>query len=130
MSKITKHNKVKKKAGQSSKISQASIDEQFIKGLSPDLKKHLLELKKYENAVLKKLEKDPELSNLFLRDPGGTLVKIGIPVNPLLRKRAKMEELDDLLAPRKLCLPNGQTIKPRIKIRFIPHREVEPSAGE
>ncbi len=94
----------------------------IIKALPPNLRKSILELRKHESSILKTLNENPEIANLFLRDPGGALSKMKIPIDPQLRKRTKMGGLDDFIKPREFCLPNGKTLRPKIRVRFVPER--------
>lgn len=107
--------------GKKPTFPQAPKDEPLLEGLSPELQESLTKIKRYERSVLKKL-KEPQLAELFLKDPGAALARMGIPMDPLLRKRAKVEGISDLLASRNFCFPNGQKIAPRIKISFVSHK--------
>ena len=98
-------------------------DEELLRGLPADLRASLMKLRSYESTILSKLNGDPNLADLFLKDPGGALVKMGIPINNYLRKCANTQGRVVIPPVKKICLPNGQTITPKIKVRYVPHRE-------
>ena len=93
----------------------------FEMNIPPDLKNPLEKLQKHEKSILKAFNRDPRMAELFLTDPGAALARMGIPADPLIRKRARLDGQESILRARKFCLPGGRTIAPRIKVRFVAH---------
>ncbi|HEY4673262.1 MAG TPA: hypothetical protein VIH03_03765 [Nitrososphaerales archaeon] len=110
------------------KSARETFEDAFLGVLPSNLRESLHKLREYDGKVSKKLNADPKFAERFLKDPAGALIEMGIPVDPELRKHAKVGGLDDFLKPRKICLPNGRTITPRIKVRFVSAKEETKSA--
>jgi len=56
-------------------------DEELLRGLPADLRESLMRLRSYEGTILNKPNGDPNMADLFIRDPGSALVKMGIPID-------------------------------------------------
>jgi hypothetical protein len=82
-------------------------------------------VRKYEDKILNALQ-DEENADLFAQDPGSFLRKLNIPISGAFRQRLRTD--DSLVALKKAhCfqLPNGQHIRPRLRIRFTKEKEKE-----
>ncbi len=90
----------------------------MLNRLPPDLRQNLEEIRNYEEVALNKFKQDPNLLNLFLKQPGEALARIGIPVDPVIRKLAKVSKPEDIFMQRKISLPSGEKIEPVISIQI------------
>jgi hypothetical protein len=78
----------------------------------------LMAISDQEDRILEALRNDDN-ANLFVRDPGALLRRLEIPVSRTLRQRLRGDqELARLQSGIRFQLPNGQEIKPRIRVRF------------
>lgn len=86
----------------------------------PDMRKALIELRKYEPKVLAAFKERPELAAKFVTDPASVLATIGIPVDSQLRARLKaVSSRPSFLQPRAFCLPNGKTLNAKIRVSIV-----------
>lgn len=69
--------------------------------------------------------RDEGLRELFVRDPVRALAKAGVKVPPRLAARLKGFEPQGFLdlGAREFLLPNGQVMRPRIRVRFTEGKE-------
>src|SRR5437867_10077366 len=89
----------------------------IVKQFGPKLQEEFDELAKHETRILQLLA-DPELHTRFLEDPIAVLEGHGIPVGATLRRRLKRLTSGDQPAPPLINLPNGQVLKPKLRIRI------------
>jgi hypothetical protein len=102
-----------------------TLEKALLAKLPPSLKKEMLAIRKSETLILEKLNNDAELAKLFMTDPGKALTKIGVSLSPGLKKRLKPGDRPSHYSqPQEIRLPDGQTVTPRIKIRFTGKKEV------
>lgn len=89
----------------------------------PDwVQKELDGLRKHEATVLRALENE-ETHAQFIADPVAVLRKLKIPISGPLGQRVQPEQaFADLQRGIVFQLPNGQTITPKIRIRFTKER--------
>jgi hypothetical protein len=80
-----------------------------------DLEKLLPHDQKIREAL-----RDDALRELFVRDPVRALAKAGVKVPPGLAARLKGFDASGFLGlgAREYLLPNGQVLRPRIRVRF------------
>lgn len=82
------------------------------------LQEELASVRKYEDKIVEAL-KDEANAELFTRDPGTLLRKLDIPMSGAFRERLRGDKsLEELKKRHCFKLPNGQVIKPNIRIRF------------
>lgn len=89
----------------------------------PDwLRAEIEALKKHEAVVLRALE-DAANRELYLRDPAALLGKLKVPVSGALKARLRTAAEGSASPPSlSIRLPNGQTLSPRVKVRFVKER--------
>lgn len=99
--------------------------------LQPDwVQAELKEVRKYEDKILNAL-KDEENADLFARDPGSFLRKLNIPISGSFRQRMRNDNsLVELKKAHCFQLPNGQQIRPNLRIRFTKEKQVEVEKGK
>lgn len=97
----------------------AELDLHEAEKAQPDWVRAELEaVRKYEDKILNALA-DEENSELFARDPGSFLRKLNIPISGALRQRMRNDDsLVELKKSQCFELPNGQHLRPRVRIRF------------
>jgi hypothetical protein len=85
----------------------------------PDyLRSELDGLRKHESKIMSALKND-DMARLFLSDPRAALHKMKVPLSPMAKVALSNVRLPgDLLQPKAYRLPNGQTITPKVTIRF------------
>jgi hypothetical protein len=82
------------------------------------LQQELASVRKYEDKIVEAL-KDEANAELFTRDPGTLLKKLDIPMSGAFRERLRSDKsLDELKKRHCFKLPNGQVIKPNVRIHF------------
>jgi hypothetical protein len=92
--------------------------------MDPAVRKELDGLKQHESRILAGL-KDPETARLFVTDPRAALVKMKVPLSPLMRAQLKgAQPPQELLQPKGYRLPNGQVVVPTVTIRFTKQEDV------
>jgi hypothetical protein len=102
-----------------------TLEKVLLAKLPASLKKEMIAMRKHEALILEKLNNDEELARLFMDDPGNALTKMGLPLSPGLKKRMKPGDgLHQYSQPREIHLPDGQTVTPRMKIKFSGKKEV------
>jgi hypothetical protein len=89
----------------------------LVQQLGPQLQQEFDELAKHEERILKLLS-DEELHARFLKDPVGVLEQHDIPVGPIIRRRLKRLMTGEEPSPSVISLPNGQVLKPNVRIRI------------
>lgn len=98
--------------------------ENWLNRLPPDERAELSRLRKHEEKILAALESDENLRQLFLRDPGAALAKIGVPVSQRLRLKMRQgANGEDLLKARQFRLPGGQVITPKVTVHITREKE-------
>jgi hypothetical protein len=82
------------------------------------IQEEIKQLRKHEATVLRALQ-DTANQELFIKDPAQLLRKLGVPVSGPLRQRLQLDRSGEALK-KAFCfsLPNGTTLKPRIRINF------------
>jgi hypothetical protein len=92
--------------------------------LQPDwVQAELKAVRKYEDKILNALQ-DEENADLFARDPGSFLRKLNIPISGAFRQRLRNDDsLVQLKKAHCFQLPNGQHIRPRLRIHFTKEKE-------
>lgn len=93
--------------------------DEVLSRLAPAVRKEMEELFQHENRILKAL-RDPVQAERFKRDPARVLASLGIELGPILRRRlSRMSAAAVAQAEQQeFRLPNGKTIRPKVKIRF------------
>ncbi len=94
--------------------------------LPQDLRRNMEEIRGYESTVLKKLGEDSNLRELFLRQPGEALARMGIPVDPVIRKRVKVSNPEEIFGLREIPLPTGERTNPVVRIEINGISKVKP----
>ena len=98
----------------------------IVKKIPPDSLKALNDLKRHESTLLDRLNANPQMAERFVTDPAAVLMELKIPVDNQLREKLKaLRNQPSFLSPRSFCLPNGKQVTPKIRVKFVPHREKE-----
>jgi len=90
---------------------------EMLSNLSPHVKLQMEELFRHEEKITKHL-KEPGKMELFLKDPLKFFTGSKIELSPLIRKRLESFNPEELFESKKFILPNGQVMKPKIKINI------------
>mgnify|MGYP001247210007 FL=1 len=88
---------------------------EMLSRLSPHIKLQMEELFRHEEKITKQL-KEPGQMELFVKDPLKFFTNSKIELSPLIRKRLESFKMEESFESQKFILPNGQVIKPKIKI--------------
>lgn len=79
----------------------------------------LEQLTAHEAKIMQALS-DPQLAKLFAENPAAALRRMNIPISPLLARKLEEAARGGRLAQfRSHQLPNGQTLKPNVRLRFV-----------
>lgn len=98
-------------------------EESLLKSLPLSLRLELKGLKRHEKTIVEKAKNNPDMVRLFLNDPGKALADMGITMSSTLRKKLPRTKAgDNLFSSRKICIPGGTELKPKINIRLVVHR--------
>jgi hypothetical protein len=96
----------------------ATGHQDFLAQAPPELRREIDELRRYRSQIGAGLKQE-EISALFLKDPAAALQKLGVPLSASLRKRLDAAKgALELERQRAFTLPNGQVIRPKVKIRI------------
>jgi hypothetical protein len=90
---------------------------EMLSKLSPHIKLQMEELFRHEEKITKQL-KIPAQMDLFIKDPLRFFTSSKIELSPLIRKRLESFNPEELLESKKFILPNGQVMKPKIRINI------------
>ena len=85
----------------------------------PDIRKALVELRKYDSKVVAAFKDRPDLAAKFVSDPASVLAEIGIPIDAPLKNRLKTASLQSFLQPRSFCLPDGKVLNARVRVSIV-----------
>jgi hypothetical protein len=92
--------------------------DEFIDQAPPDLRDEIRGLRKFEGKIMNAM-KDPKMNDMFLRNPKAFFAALKIPLPPGLNRRLKNQAMQQgFLQSRAFRLPTGQTITPKLKVRF------------
>lgn len=99
-----------------SKIKKLKHTE-MLSGLAPHIKLQMEELFRHEEKILMHL-KDPRKMELFVKDPLKFFTISKIELSPVLKMGIGSFNLEESFESKKFILPNGQVMKPKIKINI------------
>jgi hypothetical protein len=95
---------------------------EFLDQAPPDLRKEIKALRKHEGKVLEAM-KDPKMKDLFLHNPKAFFSALKIPLPPGINRRLKNQPVQHaFLQARGFRLPTGQTITPKVTVRFTSNK--------
>lgn len=102
-------------------------DEAFFNRAPRRFRDQIAELRERQQDKIVEGLRSEEVHALFLRDPAAALDRLGVEMPRDLRKRLRrvkgLPELDSLLKPAPIRLPNGKTITPKVRIRITAGEE-------
>jgi hypothetical protein len=90
---------------------------EMLSNLAPHIKLQMEELFRHEEKIIKQL-KDPGQMELFVKDPLKFFTNSKIELSPMIRRRIESFIQEESFESKKFILPNGQVIKPRIRINI------------
>lgn len=91
--------------------------DEVLAAMPPDVAKAFRQMRERYGKRLDEGLQDPQVAELFVRDPIQALRKLGMEVPPqIARYGARMRQAQKLSFSYRL--PNGQVIRPRVNIRF------------
>ncbi len=90
---------------------------EMLSNLSPHIKLQMEELFRHEEKITKQL-KEPGKRALLIKDPLKFFAGLKIELSPLVRKRLESFNPEELFESKKFILPNGQVMKPKIRINI------------
>lgn len=90
-----------------------------------DIQEEIVALRKHEDRILEAL-KDPEMADLYLRNPRAVFEALKIPLPPGLQRRLRSNsQAVNFLQSRSFRLPTGQVINPKVRVHFTPRESKE-----
>lgn len=102
-------------------------DEAFMNRAPRQFRDQIALLRERQQGKIVEGLRSEEVHELFLRDPAGALERLGVEMPRDLRKRLRrtkgLPELESMLRPAPIRLPNGKTITPKIRIRLTAGEE-------
>jgi len=110
------------------KFEERPLDpwEKTMLGYLPlELRRNMEEIRKHESTINSKLQKNKELRDLFLIAPGEAIAKMGIHVDPVIRKSARISDPNELFRGYEITLHSGKRIKPVVNITIKDMRRRE-----
>ncbi len=90
---------------------------EMLSNLSPHIRLQMEELFRHEEKITKHL-KEPGKRALLLKDPLKFFAGLKIELSPLIRKRLESFNPEEISESKKFILPNGQVLKPKIRINI------------
>jgi len=102
-------------------------DEVFLNRAPRRFRDQIAELRERQQGKIVEGLRSEETHELFLRDPAAALERLGVEMPRDLRKRLRrvkgLPELESMLKPAPIRLPNGKTITPKVRIRITAGEE-------
>jgi hypothetical protein len=111
-------------------LAPTAAEESHLRGVSPRHQLALMKLQRHGDTVTERLNQDQELAAEFLERPARALARMGVPVDPTLRKRLEAARPERPDRERTFCLPNGQEVTPNVNVRFVEHERNRGGGGE
>lgn len=105
-------------------------EESQLRGIAPRHQLSLMKLQRHGDTVTERLNQDEELAAEFLEHPARALSRMGVPVDPALRKRLEAARPERPDRERTFCLPNGQEVTPKVNVRFVGHARNREGEGD
>ncbi len=97
-------------------------DEAFMNRVPRKLRDQITKLREQQQDKIAEGLRSEDVQELFLRDPAAALERLGVEMPRDLRKRLRrakgLPELESMLKPAPIRLPNGKTITPKVRIRI------------
>jgi hypothetical protein len=98
-------------------------NKELLKKLPDHLQAEISDMEKY-NGQIREALKDEEMAQLFFKDPGQALGKIGIPLSPELKARLEKNPMpSNTKRVKTYTLKNGQTMNVNVTVKFTPLEE-------
>jgi hypothetical protein len=103
-------------------------DDPFVRRAPRRLVDQVAELRRTSQAKIAAGLRSEEMQALFLRNPAEALDRLGVEVPRDLRRRLRrthgLPDLDRLLRPAPIRLPDGRQLTPKVRIRITGGEDV------